>query len=263
MRIALGLEYEGTPYAGWQSQPHGNTVQDHLDAALSAVADAPVVTSVAGRTDAGVHALVQVVHFDAPTTRPLTAWVRGVNAQLPPTIAVRWAQPVADTFHARFAAHARHYRYVLLNRSVRPGVGAGRVGWFHLPLDVHAMAQGAAHLVGEHDFSSFRAADCQAKTPVKTLHHLRVERHGEWVVFDVCANAFLHHMVRNIVGALVYVGKGACPPAWMATLRDARARTLAPPTFGPEGLYLVGVEYEEGWQLPQKGRIIAPFAPFP
>lgn len=261
MRIALGIEYHGAAYHGWQSQPHGNTVQDHLEAALSKVAAVPVSVICAGRTDTGVHALAQVVHCDTESSRPENAWVRGANSHLPETIAVRWARVVAGEFHARFSAFARCYRYVLHNAPVRPALDAGRVGWFHAPLSLEAMQAGARFLEGEQDFSSFRAAECQAKSAVKTLHEARVRRNGDYLVFDFRANAFLHHMVRNMVGALVFVGKGKHPPEWIGELLAAKNRTRAAPTFPAAGLYLVGVEYEPHWQLPGDGRIIAPFLP--
>lgn len=249
MRIALGLEYDGATFCGWQSQAGGGSVQDALESAVSAIADAPLRVVCAGRTDAGVHALGQVVHFDTPTERPLTAWVRGVNAHLPPAVAVRWAQVMPDEFHARFSARGRRYRYLLLNRAVRPGLLARRVGWFHQPLDVAAMQVASQALLGEHDFSAFRSAECQAKSPVKTLHKLVIARHGEMIVFDFAANGFLHHMVRNLIGALVYVGKGAHPPSWLGELLAARNRALAAPTFDASGLYFAGVDYDPVWQL--------------
>ena len=249
MRIALGLEYEGSGFCGWQSQAGGGAVQDALESALSTVADSPIRVVCAGRTDAGVHALAQVVHFDSAAVRPLTAWVRGVNAHLPASVAVRWAQPVGDEFHARFSARGRRYRYLLLNRAERPGLMARRVGWFHRPLDVQAMAAAAGLLLGEHDFSAFRAVECQAKSPVKILRRADVARHGDLLVFDFEASAFLHHMVRNLVGALVYVGKGAHPPAWLGELLAGRDRTRAAPTFEACGLYFAGVDYDPVWQL--------------
>jgi tRNA pseudouridine38-40 synthase len=257
MRIALSLEYDGAGFSGWQSQPGGNTVQDALEHALTAVAGLPVQVVCAGRTDAGVHATVQVVHFDVSVERPMTAWVRGVNAHLPDSVAVRWAVPVSDDFHARFAARARSYRYVLLNRPERPGLLAGKVGWCHRPLDVAAMQAATSCLIGEHDFSSFRATACQAKTPVKTLYRFEITRLGDLLIFDCCANAFLHHMVRNLVGALVYVGKGKGSPAWFAKLLAACDRRQGAPTFSPDGLYLVGIDYGDRWALPQQGRIMA------
>lgn len=250
MRIALGIEYDGSAFCGWQTQPAGGSAQDALEAALARVADAPVAIVAAGRTDAGVHATGQVVHFDTLAERPLSAWVRGVNAHLPAALAVRWAIPVADEFHARFAATGRHYRYLLLNRPTRPAILAGRAGWFHRPLDVAAMQTAASVLLGRHDFSSFRAAACQARSPVRELRRAEVGRHGEFIVFDFSADAFLHHMVRNLVGTLVYAGKGSLDRGGVLDLLAARDRRNAPPTFAPDGLYLVGVDYDAGWQLP-------------
>jgi len=250
MRIALGLEYDGRALAGWQTQPHGNTVQDVLEAALASIAGGPVGTIAAGRTDAGVHAAMQVVHFDTEVNRPLTAWVRGVNAHLPPAVSVLWAREVPDEFHARFSAFSRSYSYFLLNHPVRPALTAGKVGWYHSPLDVAAMREAAATLVGRYDFSSFRAAECQAKSPVKALDTLNISETDGLIRFDLKADAFLHHMVRNIVGALVYVGKGSLDSAGMAALRDACDRTKAPPTFMPDGLYLTGVGYPEPFAVP-------------
>lgn len=251
MRIAIGVEYDGRPYCGWQSQAEGLTVQDTLQHALSRIAEETIPVVAAGRTDTGVHALEQVVHFDTRAERPLTAWVRGVNALLPDSIAVRWAHPVPDEFHARFSAHGRSYRYLLINRATRPAIQAGKVGWYHAPLDVAAMQAAAQHLIGEHDFSAFRAAQCQAKSPVKHLRQLDIIRQGELLVFDVSADAFLHHMVRNIVGCLVYVGKGKYPPDWLAEVLASRDRSLAAPTFAPDGLYLQRITYEAKWGLPQ------------
>ena len=256
MRIALGIEYDGSRFLGWQTQPGGGTVQDALEPALAGIAGAPVVVTCAGRTDRGVHALGQVVHFETAAERPDSAWVRGVNAMLPESLAVLWAQRVAEDFHARYSARARTYRYVLLNRPVRPAIAARHAGWFHQPLDLDAMSAAAACLVGEHDFSAFRAADCQAKSPVRTLHSLQVEREGERIDFVVRANAFLHHMVRNLVGTLVYVGKGKHAPQWARAVLESRSRALAAPTFAAEGLYLEHVEYEAHWRLP--GAVKAP-----
>lgn len=258
MRIALCIEYDGSAFYGWQSQPHGKTVQDCLQHAVSQIAAERIVVHAAGRTDTGVHALAQVAHFDTSAKRPMQAWVRGVNAHLPGAIAVRWAQVVDDDFHARFAARSRSYRYVLFNDPVRPALNAGRVGWFHRPLDADAMAQAALYLLGEHDFSSFRSSECQAKSPVKTLLAARVQRQRDHLLFEFSAGGFLHHMVRNMVGALLWVGQGKRAPQWMAELMAARDRTVAPPTFMPDGLYFTGVEYESHWNLPQGGRIIAP-----
>jgi len=198
-----------------------------------------------------VHARAQVVHFDTGAQRPASAWVRGVNALMPDTVAVLWSQPVPDEFHARFSAFARTYRYELLNRPVRPALGASQLGWFHLPLDVERMREAAALLVGEHDFSAFRSSECQAKSPVRRIHEFTVERKGERIDFVVRANAFLHHMVRNLVGTLVYVGKGGFSPLHVREVLLSRDRSQAAPTFGPEGLYLEKIEYEVKWGLPQ------------
>ena len=250
MKIALGIEYEGSRYHGWQSQPGGDTVQDHLERALASIADEPVRLAAAGRTDAGVHALAQVAHFETAAVRPESAWVRGVNALLPPTVAVQWAAPVADDFHARYSTVSRTYRYVLYNHPVRPALHHGRVGWFHLPLDPTAMRAAAAYLAGEHDFSAFRSSACQAKSPVRTLRSWAIEQRGAHFSFEFSANGFLHHMVRNIVGCLVYVGKGKYPPGWLAEVLASRDRSQAAPTFSPDGLYLAAVEYPPGWKLP-------------
>lgn len=258
VRIALGLEYCGAGYEGWQTQPHGRTLQDAVQAALASIAGETVEVVCAGRTDAGVHAAVQVLHFDTFARRPLSAWVRGVNTHLPGGIAVLWAREVDETFHARFSALARRYRYLLLNRPVRSALLAGRVGWYHLPLDLAAMQQAAVLLLGEHDFSAFRAAQCQAHSPVRTMRLAEVAQQGEWFVFDFEANAFLHHMIRNLLGALVDIGKGAHPPEHISALLGMRDRRLSPPTFAPDGLYLAGVEYPDSWNLPGQGRIIAP-----
>lgn len=250
MRIALALEYCGTSFHGWQSQPQGNTVQDVLESALSTIAGEKIGVVCAGRTDAGVHATLQVVHFETRIERPLTAWVRGVNSHLPEGVAVRWAVPVDAEFHARFSARGRCYRYLLMNRPQRPGLWQGKIGWYHLPLDVSAMQQAASHLLGEHDFSAFRAANCQAKTPVKTLWRADVQQNGSMIIFDFEASAFLHHMVRNLVGSLVYIGKGVQSPDWIPELLQQADRKLAAPTFSPNGLYFRGPIYEAHWGLP-------------
>lgn len=225
-------------------------MQDALEHALAAISGAPIRVTAAGRTDRGVHARAQVVHFDTDAVRPGSAWVRGVNALLPDSVAVLWSREVDAQFHARYSATARTYRYELLNRPVRPALAASRVGWFHLPLDLGKMREAAAVLVGEHDFSAFRSSECQAKTPVRMLHALHIERNGERIDFALRANAFLHHMVRNIVGTLVYVGKGKHPPAWVGEVLASRDRSRAAPTFGPEGLVLEKIEYEAKWGLP-------------
>ena len=250
MRLALGLEYDGTAFCGWQTQPSGCGVQDHLQAALSRFADAPVEVVAAGRTDTGVHASAQVVHFDTGVVRDVQGWIRGTNTYLDGAARVLWAAVVPDDFHARYSARARTYHYLLLNEPVAPALLRGRVGWFHRALDEGRMAEAARALVGEHDFSAFRDAQCQARSPVRVLHEARVRRTGNVVAFTFRANAFLHHMVRNLVGALVYVGCGRQEPAWIAQLLEARDRTLAAPTFAPEGLYLAGVEYDPAFALP-------------
>ncbi|MEW5891862.1 MAG: tRNA pseudouridine(38-40) synthase TruA [Pseudomonadota bacterium] len=249
-RLALGLEYDGRLFCGWQTQPGGCAVQDALEAALAEVHGAPVATIVAGRTDAGVHALNQVVHFDAVNHRPESAWLRGTNALLPPGVAVLWARPVPAEFNARYAALERVYRYVLLNHPVRPALLAGRVGWVHAPLDLAAMRAAAGHLIGTHDFSAFRAAECQAKSPVRELRQIEIQRHGALLVFEFRANAFLHHQVRNMVGALVWVGLGRRAPAWIKTVLEARDRSQAAATFAADGLYLSAVRYDPAWGLP-------------
>ena len=257
MRVALGVEYAGDAFEGWQSQRHGRTVQDHLERAIAEIAGHPVRLHCAGRTDAGVHATAQVAHFDTPAVRRTSSWVRGVNALLPAGAAVRWAVEVDEAFHARYVAWGRHYRYILANVPVRPALLAGRVGWFHPPLDEQVMAHAAARLVGRHDFSAFRAAGCQAKTPVKLMYSAALCRDGDYLLFDFHANGFLHHMVRNLVGALVYIGKGVKPPEWIDTLLAASGREHAAPTFAADGLYLCGVDYPERWPLPGNGRIIS------
>ena len=251
-RLALGVAYEGRRFHGWQSQPGGQTVQDHLEGALSRFADLPVATVCAGRTDTGVHALQQVVHLDPPVKRDLSSWVRGTNRFLPADIAVQWCREVPAGFHARNSARGRRYRYLVLESAVRPALEAGRCGWVFRPLDGQAMQRAAAHLLGEHDFSAFRAAACQALTPVKTLRQLDITRHGAYWRFDFEASAFLHHMVRNIMGCLVAVGTGSHPPEWMAEVLASRSRQAAAPTFAPDGLYFVGPRYDAAHGLPDR-----------
>lgn len=255
VRIALGIEYDGSRFCGWQTQTAGCGVQDALQRALAVIAGHPVEVVSAGRTDAGVHATLQVVHFDTVAQRPDSAWVRGVNSFLPDSVVVLWAQPVNTGFHARFSAQTRSYRYLLLNHPVRPAIAAGRIGWFHAPLALEPMRAAAQLLVGTHDFSAFRAAECQAKSPIRTLHSLSVKQTGHRFSFDLSANAFLHHMVRNIVGALVYVGKGKYPPEWVGELLAQRDRSRAAPTFAADGLYLNAVRYTPEWGLPDTQRI--------
>lgn len=250
MRIALGLEYDGAAFTGWQTQPDGRGIQDALERALTAVATKPTATICAGRTDTGVHALDQVVHFDTDVVRPLNAWVRGVNGLLPQAVAVRWAREVPDAFHARFSAVRRTYDYWILNDPVRSPLAHARAGWVFRPLDAAAMHQAAAGLVGRHDFTSFRSAECQAASPVRELRELSVTSRGRLIRVRASANAFLHHMIRNIVGTLVYVGLGRHDPQWAAEVLQARDRSRAAPTFSPAGLYLARVEYDPSFLLP-------------
>ena len=250
-RIALGVAYRGEAYHGWQSQPSGRTVQDHLQAALSQFAARPVLTVCAGRTDTGVHGLNQVVHFDTPLDRELFSWVRGTNRYLPADIAVQWCREVPAFFHARNSARRRRYRYLLLESPVRPALERGGCGWVFRPLDGTAMQAAAEVLLGEHDFSSFRSADCQALSPIKQMHRISVQRHGAYWRFEFEAVAFLHHMVRNIMGCLVAVGSGSRPPDWMSQVLAARSRDAAAPTFAPDGLYFVGPVYDADLQLPE------------
>jgi len=254
MRIALGLAYRGQAYAGWQSQSDGRTVQDTVQRALAQFVGAPVTTVCAGRTDAGVHALNQVVHLDSPVSREPFSWVRGTNRYLPDDIAVQWCRPVQAAFHARASAHGRRYRFVVLESPVRPAVEAGACGWVFRQLDGDAMRAAAARLIGEHDFSAFRAAECQARTPVKTLRSIDIGFRGQPLAgywhFDFDATAFLHHMVRNILGCLVAVGTGRRPPAWMGEVLDSRRREVAAPTFPPQGLYFLGPYYDARHEIP-------------
>lgn len=249
-RLALGLEYDGATFNGWQTQADGRGVQDAVERALAQIAGVPVATICAGRTDTGVHALDQVIHFDTDAARPVTAWVRGVNRFLPASVAVHWARQAGDGFHARYGARRRRYDYWILNAPVRSPLAHGRVGWVFRPLDEAAMRQAAMHLVGRHDFTSFRSAECQAATPVRDIEQLAVHRIGPLVRINVTANAFLHHMVRNIVGALVYVGVGRRPHEWVKEVLEARSRAVGAPTFAAAGLYLARVEYDPAFGLP-------------
>jgi tRNA pseudouridine38-40 synthase len=250
MRIALGVEYNGSNYCGWQSQPSLCGVQDALEAALKNIAGHSVRIHAAGRTDTGVHALMQVVHFDTEVNRPDSAWVRGVNAFLPDDISVVWSKVVEDDYHARFSATQRSYQYVLVNQTQAPAIQHGRIGWYHFPLSLKPMQEAAKFLLGEHDFSAFRASECQAKTPVRTITKADIRKIGPYFVFYFSANAFLQHQVRNMVGALIYVGNGKQQPESMLHLLQSKDRTQSPPTFSPNGLYLSGVQYDVKWQLP-------------
>lgn len=250
MRVALGLSYDGSPFHGWQTQPGGQTLQDSVEAALESFLAHPVQTICAGRTDTGVHALNQVIHVDTTAERSVESWVRGVNALLPASVAVQWAQPVADDFHARFMAQAREYIYVLRNDRVRAPLLHARVGWVYRPLDCHQMRQAAKRLLGEHDFSCFRSSECQAENPVRNVHAIDIIQRRPYLFIRFRANAFLHHMIRNIMGSLVYVGLGRQPPAWLDHLLEQGDRRLAAPTFAPDGLYLAGVDYPARFGLP-------------
>jgi len=250
MRIALGIEYDGTDFLGWQRLSHGATVQGALERALSSVAAHPVEVTCAGRTDAGVHGHCQVVHFDTDARRDMRGWVLGACSRLPRSIAVLWAQPVPDDFHARFSACSRRYRYTILNRPVRAALEARYVTWERLPLDAARMHRAAQALLGEHDFSAFRAASCQAAHANRRVLAAAVRREGERVMVEIEANAFLHHMVRNIVGSLLPVGRGEQPAAWLAGLLAGRDRAAAGPTAPPTGLAFVGPRYEARWGLP-------------
>jgi tRNA pseudouridine38-40 synthase len=261
VRIALGVSYRGSAYQGWQSQPSGMTVQDRLEAALAKFAGCPLHTSCAGRTDAAVHALNQVVHFDTEIERESVSWVRGTNRYLPRDIAVQWCRFVTPGFHSRASARGRRYAYLLLESPVRPALEVGLAGWSFRALDGAAMQAAARHLVGEHDFSAFRSAQCQAKSPIKTLRSIRIERHGAQSAhsaqsaywrFDFDASAFLHHMVRNVMGCLVAVGTGIRPADWMAQVLASRQRAQAAPTFAAEGLYFLGPYYDADLDIPRR-----------
>ena len=252
MRVALGIAYRGSAYSGWQSQPGGRTVQDQLDAALSTFVGSPIRSVCAGRTDAGVHALNQVVHFDTDAERELHSWTRGPNRYLPADIAVQWCRVVPDSFHARASAAGRRYVYLLLESPVRPALETGLAGWSFRPLDGEAMQLAATTLVGQHDFSAFRSAECQALTPVKTIRTLTIERHGVYWRFGFDADAFLHHMIRNIVGSLLAVGDGSKPASWLRDVLESRDRSLAAATFSPDGLYFQGPYYDAAHGIPDR-----------
>lgn len=251
VKMALGIEYDGSRYYGWQRQNEVRSVQEKLEKALAKVADHPVNVFCAGRTDAGVHGTGQVVHFATSAQRKDAAWTLGVNANLPADIAVRWVKAVPDAFHARFSATARRYRYVIYNQRLRPAILAAGVTHFYHPLEVEKMQRAGQCLLGENDFTSFRAVQCQSRTPMRNVMHLNVSRHGAYVVIDIKANAFVHHMVRNIVGSLMEVGCGNQPEGWIAELLTAKDRKLAAATARAEGLYLVAVDYPTRYELPR------------
>ena len=252
VRVVLGVSYNGQNYQGWQSQITGLTVQDKLEKALGTFTAQRVSTLCAGRTDSGVHALMQVVHFDTDRERDAHSWVRGTNANLPRDIAVQWAVLTDKDFHCRACATSRRYAYVLLESPVRPSVEAGRVGWTFRPLNLEAMRQAADILLGEHDFTSFRASACQALSPVKTMLDISLHQRGAYWRVEFEATAFLHHMIRNIMGCLVQIGQGAKPPEWMAEVLAARDRKAAAPTFSPDGLYFLGPRYDAKWGMPER-----------
>lgn len=250
MRYALGIEYDGTDFCGWQRLGDNPSLQAAVESALGFVANHPIEVTCAGRTDRGVHGRCQVVHFDSSALRSDYAWVMGTNSRLPRSIAVRWCQPVADEFHARFAARARRYLYRILNRRVRPALDARQLSWEPQPLDAERMHEAAQHLLGEHDFSAFRSSQCQAAHARRDLQRLDIRRHGEEVHVEVQANAFLHHMVRNLVGSLLPIGRGERPVDWMAELLEGRDRAVAGPTASPQGLLFIGPLYPAQWALP-------------
>lgn len=250
MRIALGVEYDGSLFNGWQAQPQQRTIQTSLEKAISQVADHPVTVNAAGRTDAGVHALNQVVHFDTDARRINRSWLLGINSNLPHDIAVNWVQPVSDEFHARFSAQQRRYRYLLLNRMSRSAIQHRRMWWFYKPLDLEKMQQAAGLLLGQHDFSALRARECQAKSPIKTLDIIDISRRDDCISVDVVARSFLHHMVRNIMGILTTVGEGKRPVDWVTEVLASKDRDQAGVTAPPQGLYLTDVRYPAEYSLP-------------
>ena len=255
-RFAAGLEYDGRAYSGWQFQPGLQTVQDVVQRALSRVADAPVECVCAGRTDAGVHAAAQVVHFDTSAVRTERGFRLGANSYLPPDVSVTWVREVPEQFHARFSATARSYRYIILNRDSRPGLATGRATWERRPLDADRMHEAARVLAGEHDFSAFRSVECQSNSPVRRVESLEVTRNAEWLTLAITANAFLHHMVRNVAGLLISVGSGDSPPERVATVLTSRDRKTNAATAPPDGLYLAAVRYPAEFGLPPQSAII-------
>lgn len=250
MRYALGVEYDGSLFNGWQAQPQQRTIQAELQHAIARVADHPITVQAAGRTDAGVHALNQVVHFDSKAHRAERNWLLGINSNLPNDISVNWLQPVSDEFHARFSAEQRRYRYLLLNRLSRSAIQHNRMWWFYKPLDIDKMQQAANLLLGQHDFSALRARECQAKSPIKTLDAIQISRRDDCIAVDVVARSFLHHMVRNIMGVLTAVGEGKQPVNWVSDVLASKDRDKAGVTAPPQGLYLTDVRYPVQYSLP-------------
>lgn len=251
MKIALGIEYDGSQYFGWQKQQHVASVQETLEIALSKVANEPISIFCAGRTDTGVHATGQVIHFETDSLRKITAWTLGVNANLPTDIAVKWAKQVDEDFHARFSALARRYRYIIYNHPYRQAILNKGVSHYYPDLDENKMHNAAQVLLGENDFSAFRASHCQSLSPNRNVHHIKVSRQNRYIIIDIQANAFVHHMVRNIVGSLIEVGYGNQPEEWIRFLLSSKDRTLAGATAKSDGLYLVDVIYPESYQLPK------------
>jgi len=253
-RLALGIEYDGSAYAGWQTQQSAPSIQPLLEKALSSIAAERIDLICAGRTDAGVHARWQVAHFDTSAIRPMRGWVMGANSELPRDISVAWASPVPLHFHARYTAEARTYRYFILNRPSRSALASRRAAWIYRPLDHERMAQAAALLCGHHDFSAFRSSECQSHSPIRRLEQLTVERQGDWVIIEATANAFLHHMMRNLAGLLIDVGRLEHPPSWAREVLEGRDRTLGAPTAPADGLYFWAVRYPDAFALPDPSR---------
>ncbi len=250
-KYALGIEYDGTRYHGWQTQEDDvRSIQSEVELAISKVANYPTPVICAGRTDKGVHAVGQVVHFESDADRSLKNWLMGVNTELPDDIGIQWVREVGEDFHARYSAMARRYQYIILNRPVRSALYPHRMTWNYRPLDANKMHEAGQHLLGEHDFQSFRAAECQSRTPVREVIALNVHRQGELVLIDITANAFLHHMVRNIAGVLMTIGEGKQPAEWALDVLKAKDRTVASATAHPHGLYLVHVDYPSIYGLP-------------
>jgi tRNA pseudouridine38-40 synthase len=260
MKIALGIEYAGCNYYGWQKQDISPTVQEVIESALSEIADENIKVVCAGRTDTGVHAIQQVIHFETSSNRDTDAWILGTNTKLPKDVAVNWAINIDDDFHARFSAEKRTYQYLILNRRARPAILNGLVTWECRPLDYEKMKQASRFLIGEHDFSSFRAVACQANSPVRTVHKLEIDRLGDWFVITICANAFLHHMVRNVAGVLMDIGFGKENISWVEEILAAKDRTVASVTAPPDGLYLTDIQYPQHYRIPKPVNIIEKFA---
>jgi tRNA pseudouridine38-40 synthase len=256
MRIALCIEYDGSLFSGWQKQNDVDSIQGDIEKALENIALEKLDTYASGRTDTGVHALIQIIHFDTIIERPITAWVRGVNAFLPPSIRVLWAQKVDDTFHARYSASQRHYEYLVYNASMPSALWANKAGWIHDVLDFNKMKEAIDYFKGEHDFSAFRSSECQAKSPIRTITHTSIENYYPFYLFKFSANGFLHHQIRNMMGAILYIGKGNYQSDYINELLLSKDRTKSPPTFLPDGLYLSGVDYDARYVFPFMRRTV-------